>query len=353
VLISKDGASAGKLTLDDRAMLFGRKVPNEPSRGTVRLEHESISRHHAAVVHSFTGETFVVDLGSRFGTTADGEKLVANKYTPIKEGAVLVFGASTRAYTLSSRPPKEDSDSKAPARSAESKPAGSSSAATVGGSRVAGTAAGKRAVPRPPPNGIDDDADPMADYVSAAAPRTPYTPARWPRRALSCLLAPLLAQEDKDEESGEDGSGAVRGDLEGREARRREKERRKELKAELKAAVKAEKKSEKKEEKKAEKKAEKKETKRETKKAEKEARKSEKKEAKKGHRKEHREHKTDSKQDMPESRRHGEHRNVGLARGAEGTESPPDAEERGEKRPREQEPPDEASTPASSHSSQD
>ena len=139
LLISKDGESVGKLTLTDRALLFGRKVPNEPARGTVRLDHDSISRHHAAIVFSFTGETFVVDLGSRFGTTADGEKLVANKYTPIKEGAVIVFGGSTKSYKISSRPPKEGSDTKAPKKS---KPSGSSSTA-AGGPSGSKAAAGK------------------------------------------------------------------------------------------------------------------------------------------------------------------------------------------------------------------
>lgn len=169
--ISKDGIDVGQLTLSDRAILFGRKVPNEPERGTVRLDHDSISRQHAAVVHSFTGETFVIDLGSRFGTTVDGEKLIPQKYTPIKDGAVVVFGASTRAYAFAVRPPKDGAA--AGVRGVAIPPP---AAATSAG--AAGSTAGARPRPPPPPGTLGDgEVDPMANYVSAEAARPEHCPA--------------------------------------------------------------------------------------------------------------------------------------------------------------------------------
>lgn len=190
LLISKDGVSAGKpLTLADRAMLFGRKVPNEPERGTVRLDHDSISRQHAAVVHSFTGETFVVDLGSRFGTAVDGEKLVPQKYTPIKDGAVLVFGASTRAYTFAVRLPKEA----AGAPGAAGPPPTTATLAGAAGPSTDARPGLSGHGRRPPAGAVDnDDVDPMANYVSdTGQPGSLHGPAAAPPQRATQL--PRLA----------------------------------------------------------------------------------------------------------------------------------------------------------------
>lgn len=190
LLISKDGESAGSLTLADRALLFGRKVPNEPERGTVRLDHDSISRQHAAIVFSFTGETFAIDLGSRFGTTVDGEKLVAQKYSPIAEGAVVLFGGSTRKYTFTARPPKG-----APSQEASAVPTKPSVAASAGDAPPAGRAKPPGSARRPAAAaaGVDDDLnDPMADYVSARFRASPPPARAAPRsgRGFSGVSAP-------------------------------------------------------------------------------------------------------------------------------------------------------------------
>tara|TARA_B100000795_G_C22539775_1_gene338364 strand:- start:246 stop:623 length:378 start_codon:yes stop_codon:yes gene_type:complete len=47
----------------------------------------------AAVVHSFDGTWYVMDLGSRFGTLLNGTKLEAKKYVPLEEGALIRLGA--------------------------------------------------------------------------------------------------------------------------------------------------------------------------------------------------------------------------------------------------------------------
>ena len=156
----------GEVLLAERAALFGRKVPNEPERGTVRLDHESISREHAAIVHSFTGETFLVDLGSRYGTKLDGSKLEPKKYTPVKEGAQIIFGDSTRIYTFTAHAPKG---------SHSSRECGALPTSAVSSSKIVGAGVSSVA-PQPAAKSVasgniddEDDVDPMANYV-----RRPY-----------------------------------------------------------------------------------------------------------------------------------------------------------------------------------
>ena len=72
----------------------------------------TMKREHAVIVHSFQGESFVCDLDSRFGTTLNGEKLKPRAYTPLPEGAKLVFGESTRHYLFYRRAPPAPGASK-------------------------------------------------------------------------------------------------------------------------------------------------------------------------------------------------------------------------------------------------
>ena len=71
VRVMKEGALVKTVPLTDKALLFGRKVPDAPERGTLRCEHDSISREHAVIAHSFAGcvrhrdHSFVIDLGLR------------------------------------------------------------------------------------------------------------------------------------------------------------------------------------------------------------------------------------------------------------------------------------------------
>ena len=152
VRVLRHGEDEELLPLADKALLFGRKVPDDPKRGTKRLDHDSVSREHAVIVHSFDGKTLLCDLGSRWGTTLDGAKVAPHKYTELAEGATIKFGESTRAYVFTRR-----------AAPREREPAASSAA---GPSSAA-------APPPPPPKraggggrrGRDELADPMANYV--------------------------------------------------------------------------------------------------------------------------------------------------------------------------------------------
>ena len=68
--VFKDQEELDSIELSDKALLFGRKVPNAPARGTLRLEHDSISREHAAIVHDFTGKTVRKHAASRSADTS-------------------------------------------------------------------------------------------------------------------------------------------------------------------------------------------------------------------------------------------------------------------------------------------
>ena len=225
IKVTKDGAEVDSVAVADKALLFGRKVNHAPKLGTYRLDHDSISREHAAVVHSFDGSWFIMDVGSRFGTHVNGERLEAKKYVPLAEGAQIKFGESTRSFTFSLRAPAAAAP---PPRAASPPPARKKAAAPP---------------PPPPPKpkssggpaGIDDDlVDPMANYVDRADDD----------------------DDDDDDDEGEEGGRGEAGTRRGKEGRpskeerreqkRREKERRKAVKKELKKEAKRAEKKEKK-----------------------------------------------------------------------------------------------------------
>jgi hypothetical protein len=59
----------------------------------VKLDNESVSKFHAALIcDRATGEYFVVDEGSRNGTSINGEPLAAGVRMPIWPGAYVSFG---------------------------------------------------------------------------------------------------------------------------------------------------------------------------------------------------------------------------------------------------------------------
>ncbi|KAH9086090.1 hypothetical protein LEN26_020485 [Aphanomyces euteiches] len=66
------------------------------------LEHCSISRMHAALVHHNDGAVYLIDLGSCHGTFLDGEKLEPLQPTLLSHGAQLRFGVSSRTYRFKS-----------------------------------------------------------------------------------------------------------------------------------------------------------------------------------------------------------------------------------------------------------
>lgn len=74
---------------------FGRH-----SESSVQLLHQSISRHHAAIVRDAHRGMLLVDLGSSEGTTLNGEPCPAKEGLQIARGDVICFAGSTRAYTV-------------------------------------------------------------------------------------------------------------------------------------------------------------------------------------------------------------------------------------------------------------
>merc|ERR1719464_2141631 len=64
----------------------------------LRLDHPSISRQHAAIMHGSSGNPYIQDLGSSHGTQVNHKKLSANKRKPLKDGDIIKFGASSREY---------------------------------------------------------------------------------------------------------------------------------------------------------------------------------------------------------------------------------------------------------------
>lgn len=142
-----------------------------------------------------------MDLGSRYGSKLDGEKLEPRKYIPLSEGGKLQFGASTRIYTFGSAPPRKAKGG------VEASSKGRVEASSKGGLQ------GRAAEGMARATAAEEEEDPMANY------------------------------KDEEEESGSAGASKDQR----KEARRLEKARRKELKAEMKAEEKQRKKALKKE----------------------------------------------------------------------------------------------------------
>ena len=63
------------------------------------LEHGSISRQHALIVHTPSGP-YLVDLYSSQGTSVNGEKLEPGQPHRLSDDDVIQFGASTRKYKV-------------------------------------------------------------------------------------------------------------------------------------------------------------------------------------------------------------------------------------------------------------
>jgi pSer/pThr/pTyr-binding forkhead associated (FHA) protein len=78
------------------AVVFGRN----PDMADIVLEHASISRRHAAVLHDGKGSLYMYDFGSTHGTYVDGQRLIAKDPTPLKEGSRVKFAESSRSYVF-------------------------------------------------------------------------------------------------------------------------------------------------------------------------------------------------------------------------------------------------------------
>ncbi|XP_071713852.1 protein phosphatase 1 regulatory inhibitor subunit PPP1R8 homolog [Rutidosis leptorrhynchoides] len=94
--VLKDGEVIDKINLDKRRQIFGRQLQT----CDFVLDHQSVSRQHAAVVPHKNGSVYVIDLGSAHGTFVANERLSKDSPVELEVGQSLRFAASTRVYIL-------------------------------------------------------------------------------------------------------------------------------------------------------------------------------------------------------------------------------------------------------------
>ncbi|KAJ4836694.1 hypothetical protein Tsubulata_014854 [Turnera subulata] len=94
--VLKDGEVIDRINLDRRRHLFGRQILT----CDFVLDHQSVSRQHAAVIPHKNGSIFVIDLGSAHGTFVANERLTKDNPVELEVGQSLRFAASTRTYIL-------------------------------------------------------------------------------------------------------------------------------------------------------------------------------------------------------------------------------------------------------------
>lgn len=95
--VFKDHELVTTYTVDQKAIyLIGRYPPV----CDIVLNHCSISRLHATIIHHTNGAAYLVDLNSCHGTFIDDVRLRALQPTLITHGAVIKFGASSRSYSF-------------------------------------------------------------------------------------------------------------------------------------------------------------------------------------------------------------------------------------------------------------
>jgi len=74
------------------------------------MQHPSISRQHAAIVHGSSGNMYLIDLDSSHGTTNNKQKLTPEKRECLKDGDIIRFGASTREYHVRLRIDEDENE---------------------------------------------------------------------------------------------------------------------------------------------------------------------------------------------------------------------------------------------------
>ncbi|GAB4826448.1 hypothetical protein Ancab_033343 [Ancistrocladus abbreviatus] len=94
--VLKDGEILDRINLDKRRHIFGRQFPT----CDFVLDHQSVSRQHAAVIPHKNGSIYVIDLGSAHGTFVANERLTKDTPVELEVGQSLRFAASTRTYIL-------------------------------------------------------------------------------------------------------------------------------------------------------------------------------------------------------------------------------------------------------------
>ncbi|MED6131697.1 hypothetical protein PIB30_012136 [Stylosanthes scabra] len=94
--VLKDGQVLDRINLDRRRHIFGRQIQT----CDFVLDHQSVSRQHAAVIPHKNGSVYVIDLGSAHGTFVANERLTKDSPVELEVGQSLRFAASTRTYIL-------------------------------------------------------------------------------------------------------------------------------------------------------------------------------------------------------------------------------------------------------------
>lgn len=94
--VMKDGEVLDRVNLDRRRHIFGRQF----HACDFVLDHQSVSRQHAAVIPHKNGSVYVIDLGSAHGTFVANERLIKDTPVELEVGQSLRFAASTRSYML-------------------------------------------------------------------------------------------------------------------------------------------------------------------------------------------------------------------------------------------------------------
>ncbi|KDO21609.1 hypothetical protein SPRG_13293 [Saprolegnia parasitica CBS 223.65] len=95
--VIKSGVILDTVALDAKPFFVAGRM--EPLCDLV-LQHPSVSRTHAALQFDADGKLFVVDLKSTHGTHVNKRRLPPSEYTQLYVGDVVVFGESTRIYTI-------------------------------------------------------------------------------------------------------------------------------------------------------------------------------------------------------------------------------------------------------------
>ncbi|XP_076923581.1 protein phosphatase 1 regulatory inhibitor subunit PPP1R8 homolog [Bidens hawaiensis] len=94
--VFKDGHLLDRINLNKRRHVFGRQLHS----CDFVLDHQSVSRQHAAVVPHKNRSVYVIDLGSAHGTFVANERLTKDSPVELEVGQSLRFAASTRVYIL-------------------------------------------------------------------------------------------------------------------------------------------------------------------------------------------------------------------------------------------------------------
>lgn len=95
-----------------KCTVFGR----HGKMSDIRLDHPSISRQHAAILHGGSGNLYVMDLETTHGSFVNLQKLKPYKRQALMDGDIVKFGSSSREYHVRLRldagnKDKDDSDS--------------------------------------------------------------------------------------------------------------------------------------------------------------------------------------------------------------------------------------------------